>query len=131
MKTLLALMTLLPVSLSHGGAPAQPAGATVPPPAAPTAPVQAAKSAGAVEAVTVAVPGSGYKLTFVPIAGDAANGIEPFWMCTTELPWDAFDVYVFKLDEPEENRYESDRLSVALAEHDTEQTSTASDRAAP
>jgi formylglycine-generating enzyme required for sulfatase activity len=52
----------------------------------------------------VSVPGAGYKLKFVPIPGDKARGVEPFWMCTTELPWDAYDAFAYKLDEPEENR---------------------------
>jgi sulfatase modifying factor 1 len=83
-----------------------PADASLPPKTAPATPASndEAKTPTRLEPFTVTVPASGYKLNFVPIPGDAGKGIDPFWMCTTETPWDAFDVYVFKLDEPEEDR---------------------------
>lgn len=80
--------------------------ASVPAQTPPTvsAPKGDAADSAKLDAFIVTVPASGYKLDFVKIPGDKDKKIEPFWMCTTETVWDAFDVYVFKLDEPEENR---------------------------
>ncbi len=77
------------------------------PPAAPSVPAATPSpklTAGPSGPITVTVPTSGYKLNFAPIPGDPAKGIDPLWMCTTEIVWDAFDVYVFKLDVPEDQR---------------------------
>lgn len=104
MSMFFAFTLFLPLALSQGSAAPQPATT------ASAAPPATVSPDAKLEPFTVSVPVSGYKLNFAPIPprpplpGDAAKGIEPFWMCTTELPWDAFDVYVFKLDEPEENR---------------------------
>lgn len=43
----------------------------------------------------LAVPASTAQLTFVRIPAP-----QPFWICTTEITWDAFDVYVYKTDAP-------------------------------
>ena len=50
--------------------------------------------------VTVDIPTSAYKMTFVLVPGDPATGIKPFYMGTTEVTWDAFDVYLYRLDDP-------------------------------
>lgn len=47
------------------------------------------------------VPGTAFKFEMVPIPGDTNAGIKPFWMGRTELTWEAFDVFVYRLDEPE------------------------------
>ena len=39
-----------------------------------------------------------YSFTMVPIPGDEAKGIKPFYMATTELTWEAFDVFAYALD---------------------------------
>ncbi len=46
------------------------------------------------------VPSAAYKFEMLPIPGDAAKGIKPFYMSKTEITWDAFDVYVYGLDKP-------------------------------
>ncbi len=56
-------------------------------------------SAGEPAAFSVEVAPSPFKLDMVPIPGDEAKGIKPFWMSKTEVPWDVYDVYVFHLDD--------------------------------
>lgn len=45
------------------------------------------------------VPGAAFKFELVPIPGSPARGIKPFWIGRTELTWEAFDVFVYRLDE--------------------------------
>ena len=45
------------------------------------------------------IPGTAYKFEMLPVPGDASHGIAPFWIAKTETTWDAFDVFVFRLDE--------------------------------
>jgi len=40
------------------------------------------------------VPACTTTLTFVPVPGET-----PLWICSTELPWECFDAYVYKRDE--------------------------------
>lgn len=51
------------------------------------------------KAYTEEIPKAAFKISMVPIPADPAKGIDPFWIATTELTWDAFDVYVYRLDE--------------------------------
>jgi len=46
------------------------------------------------------VPGSAFRFELVPIPGDPSRGIAPFWIGRTELTWDAFDAWAYRLDEP-------------------------------
>ena len=50
--------------------------------------------------LSIEIPTSAYKMDFVLVQGDDAKGIKPFYMGTTEVTWDAFDVYIYRLDEP-------------------------------
>jgi formylglycine-generating enzyme required for sulfatase activity len=45
------------------------------------------------------VPSAAFRFEMVPIPGDKDAGIKPFWIGRTELTWEAFDVYVYRLDE--------------------------------
>ena len=58
------------------------------------------------EPFTVEVPGSAAKLAFVPVPGGQLGDVtvDGFWMTTTEVPWEAYDVLVHRLDLPEEDR---------------------------
>src|SRR5262249_52389567 len=47
------------------------------------------------------VVSTAYKIDMLPIPGDKDGKIKPFWMAKTEVTWDAFDVYAFRLDEGE------------------------------
>lgn len=47
------------------------------------------------------VPSAAYKIEMVPIPGDAAKNIKPLWFSKTEITWEAFDVYIYRLDEPQ------------------------------
>jgi len=65
-------------------------------------------------AYTESIPGSVVTFDMVPVpAGEitmpdpAKKGatkkikVGPFWMSKTEIPWDAYDIFVFRLDEPQ------------------------------
>lgn len=62
------------------------------------------------EAWTVTLPGELVQVEMVLVPGgtltraDGTVEVAPFWMARTELTWDAFDVLVFRLDLPEEQR---------------------------
>lgn len=45
------------------------------------------------------IPKAAYAIEMIPVPGDAAKGINPFWISKTEVTWEAFDVFVYKLDE--------------------------------
>lgn len=39
-----------------------------------------------------------YSFEMMPIPGDEAKGLKPFYMASTELTWEAFDVFAYALD---------------------------------
>lgn len=45
------------------------------------------------------IPVAAYKIDMLPIPASADGSIKPFYMSKTELGWEAFDVYIYKLDE--------------------------------
>ncbi len=47
------------------------------------------------------IPSAAFKFDMVPIPGDPAKNMKPFWIASTELTWEAFDVFVYRLDENE------------------------------
>lgn len=47
------------------------------------------------------IPGSAFRFEMTAIGGDPSKGIAPFWIGTTELTWEAFDVFVYGLDQPD------------------------------
>ncbi|MBL9031082.1 MAG: SUMF1/EgtB/PvdO family nonheme iron enzyme [Phycisphaerae bacterium] len=53
----------------------------------------------ALEPFAQEIPSAGYKMEMVPIPGDPAKGIGPFWMSKTEVTWEAFDTFIYRLDE--------------------------------
>lgn len=57
-------------------------------------------------AFTIEVPSSLAQLEFVPIPPGRLGDVEVggFWMSTTEVPWEAYDVLVHRLDLPEDQR---------------------------
>ena len=66
--------------------------------------------AAAPETWTVTLPGELVQVEMVKVPGgsferDGARvEVAPFWMARSELTWDAYDVLVFRLDLPEEQR---------------------------
>lgn len=52
------------------------------------------------EAFKQMVPATAFEFEMLPIPGDEAKGIKPFYMAKTELTWEAFDVWVYSLDVP-------------------------------
>ncbi|MFN7020628.1 MAG: formylglycine-generating enzyme family protein [Phycisphaerales bacterium] len=46
------------------------------------------------------IPSAAYAVEMVPVAGDPSRGIKPFWISRTEVTWESFDVFIYKLDEP-------------------------------
>jgi formylglycine-generating enzyme required for sulfatase activity len=47
------------------------------------------------------VPGAAFKFDMVPVPGSPDGKIKPFYIGKTELTWEAFDAFVFALDEEE------------------------------
>lgn len=47
------------------------------------------------------IAGTAQSLDFVEIPGSADGSVPPLLVGVTELPWDTFDVFVFRLDEPQ------------------------------
>jgi formylglycine-generating enzyme required for sulfatase activity len=45
------------------------------------------------------VPPAAFKFEMVPIPGSADEHLKAFWISRTEITWEAFDVYVYRLDE--------------------------------
>lgn len=81
--------------------PVQPS--TTPDARKPEAPAQpktpdAAKVAK-LEPFSQEVPKAAFKFEMIPIAGDESKKIKPFWIGKTELTWEAFDVFIYRLDE--------------------------------
>ncbi|MFO0963367.1 MAG: SUMF1/EgtB/PvdO family nonheme iron enzyme [Phycisphaerales bacterium] len=65
-------------------------------PAAP-APAAAAPAASAPAArITEKVAGTAVEITLVPVPG--CDGTKPFFMATTEVPWELFDAFIYHLD---------------------------------
>lgn len=59
----------------------------------------AAQATAAVEPFWQEIPSAAFRFEMVPIPGDAAQRIEPFWMSRCEITWEPFDVFVYNLDE--------------------------------
>ncbi|MDP1661340.1 MAG: SUMF1/EgtB/PvdO family nonheme iron enzyme [Phycisphaerales bacterium] len=80
------------------------ASAAEPPTGIATPPATPAQPAPQLVAFSQEVPVAAYKIEMLPIPGSApgATGeepIKPFYMSKTELGWEAFDVYIYRLDE--------------------------------
>lgn len=45
------------------------------------------------------IPGAAFRVEMVKIPGSADGRIKAFWMSATEVGWEAFDVFVYRLDE--------------------------------
>ena len=45
------------------------------------------------------IPSAAYAVEMIAVGGDEAKGIRPFWIGKTEVTWEAFDVFVYRLDE--------------------------------
>jgi len=78
------------------------------PAAAPAQPVKAAEKLATAPAAGLAtahkafmqeIPAAAFKLEMLPIPGSADGTIKPFFMSKTEITWDAFDSYAYRLDE--------------------------------
>ncbi len=48
---------------------------------------------------TETIAGTAVSFEMVPVPGDASLGIRPFWIGRTEVTWDAYDVYLYGLDQ--------------------------------
>lgn len=51
------------------------------------------------EAFWQEVPAAAFKFEMIPIPGSPESGIKPFWISRREITWEAFDVYMYALDE--------------------------------
>lgn len=68
---------------------------------APAAPAQQAKDPEPGKPFRQEVAATAYAIEMVPIPASEDGSIKPFWMSRTEITWDVFDVYAFRLDEGE------------------------------
>lgn len=85
-------------------APAKPAPVQPPTPdtkktAEPAQPKPAGATSVALAPFSQEVPKAAFAFDMIPIAGDESKKIKPFWIGKTELTWEAFDVFVYRLDE--------------------------------
>jgi formylglycine-generating enzyme required for sulfatase activity len=88
------ILALLTTSLlAHAQPPAPPAPVAAPPAAVPPIPFP-------VKPFLQEVPAAAYKIEMVPIPGDGVKNIKPLWFSKTEITWEAFDVYIYRLDDP-------------------------------
>lgn len=67
--------------------------------AAPALAQPAGEASKPLEAFTQEIPKAAFKIEMAPIPASAEKKIDAIWMSTTEITWDAFDVYVYRLDE--------------------------------
>ncbi|CAG0971884.1 Formylglycine-generating enzyme [Phycisphaerales bacterium] len=56
-------------------------------------------ASGKLQPYSEPIPGAAFNLEMLPIPGSPDGSIKPFWMSKTEVPWEAFDVYIYRLDE--------------------------------
>ncbi|MGE3109289.1 MAG: formylglycine-generating enzyme family protein [Phycisphaerales bacterium] len=69
------------------------------PASAPPAPPSSAEPTKPLKPFEQEVPSAAFKFEMIPIPGDDKKGIKPFWIGKTELTWEAFDVFIYRLDE--------------------------------
>lgn len=50
------------------------------------------------------IPAAAFRFTMVPIPGSADGSVKPFYMSATEVRWEAFDVFVYRLELPDAER---------------------------
>jgi formylglycine-generating enzyme required for sulfatase activity len=77
--------------LSH----AQPA--TAPPAEPPTQPIVAEAS----DVRTIRVPGTTVSFDLVRTPASDDGSIPPMWVLRTEVPWELYDIFTYRLDQPE------------------------------
>jgi hypothetical protein len=80
-------------SLGQATAPASPA--LTP----PNVPAQSPDLSAPTKRFIQEIPVSAFKFEMLPVPGSADGLIKPFFIAKTELTWEAFDVYVYRLDE--------------------------------
>lgn len=85
---------------AFGGAATGAFGQQVNKPAVAAPPVEPGTVETKLEPFRQEIPSAAFAIEMVPIEGDADKKIKPFWISRTELTWEAFDVFVFKLDAP-------------------------------
>lgn len=79
---------------------AQGPGAPAPTPGpARVAPATPAPQPPALEPFRQSLPASAFTFDMVPVPGSPDGAIKPFWISRTEITWEAFDIFVYRLDE--------------------------------
>lgn len=61
------------------------------------------------------IPAAAIEIDMAPIHGDTSKSINPLWISTTEITWDVFDVFIYKLDEPTVGEVDADSAKTADA----------------
>lgn len=72
--------------------------AATPQPSTTAAPESTPQTTGA-RAFKQSIPTAAYSFDMLPIPGSPDGVIKPFWMSKTEITWQAFDVFIYRLDE--------------------------------
>ena len=102
--------------LSAPRAAAQPAANSHPPQKPPSSsPAQAAPAAPAAPAPPAPprqpfrqdIPSAAFAIEMKPIPASADGSIKPVWISATEITWEAYDVYAYRLDEPDDAPYDA------------------------
>lgn len=76
------------------------AGAADEPPAAPTSETTALKRGeGSFKQYWQEIPSAAFKFAMMPVPGSSDGSIKPLYVAKTELTWEAFDVWAYRLDE--------------------------------
>jgi len=72
---------------------------TPPAPATPTAPTALIRGEGDFKPYWQDIPSAAFKFSMLPVPGSADGTIKPFYIGKTEITWEAFDVWAYRLDE--------------------------------
>ncbi len=101
--TRIALLAVPQIVAALGGIPCAEAQTHEPPPATPTASTPKPPDAKAADPGPFKqdIPAAAFAFDMLPIPGDATKNIKPFYLSKTEITWEAFDVFIYRLDEPE------------------------------
>lgn len=70
------------------------------PHAAPAPPPPESSTSSDAKPFKQPIPAAAYSLDMLPIPGDPSKNIKPFYLSKTEVTWEAFDVFVYRLDQP-------------------------------
>ncbi len=97
----IAAYTFLAAAVIAGAAVAgdEPPSAPANPPTLTTTPPTLVRGAGDFKQYWQDIPSAAFKFAMMPVPGSADGAIKPLYVAKTELTWEAFDVWAYRLDE--------------------------------